>query len=255
MIRRTHIVGWALAAGLALGTPGLVAQDPSGTQPEPSTKSSKSRFGPDRVEAHVQKILALAMELREAGFEDEAQALIEQGKRLAAKNRKQARRPRAREHQHQHEHEHSTRGLKHLAAEVDRARQKFAEAQRDYTTRVAKAKEQFAKARYWAVGPRQLRWSAPRAPRPTAAPATPATPATPARPGVTIQPRPTARTRRNKADMARREELRRRGTFERATDLDDRVDHLADQVKELRQMIRELKRALDKNRHRGPQAK
>ncbi|MEE9126385.1 MAG: hypothetical protein V3U11_04540, partial [Planctomycetota bacterium] len=214
MIRRTHIVGWALAAGLALGTPGLVAQDPSGTQPEPSTKSSKSRFGPDRVEAHVQKILALAMELREAGFEDEAQALIEQGKRLAAKNRKQARRPRAREHQHQHEHEHSTRGLKHLAVEVDRARQKFAEAQRDYTTRVAKAKEQFAKARYWAVGPRPLRWSAPRAPRPTAAPATPATPA---RPGVTTQPRPRAFTRRNKADQARREELRRRGTFERAT--------------------------------------
>ncbi len=55
--------------------------------------------------------------------------------------------------------------------------------------------------------------------------------------------------------MARREELRRRGTLERATDLDGRVDHLADQVKELRQMIRELKRVLDKTRHRGPQAK
>ena len=72
---------------------------------------------------------------------------------------------------------------------------------------------------------------------------------------MTTQPRPRARTRRSKADQARRKQVHLHGTLERATDLDDRVDHLADQVKELRQMIRELKRALDKNRHRGPQAK
>ncbi|MHC4077949.1 MAG: hypothetical protein ACYST0_05835 [Planctomycetota bacterium] len=116
MIRRKSIVAWALFAGLASWTADLGAQDRPVPPPRPPRKVDTVREGADRVEAHVKKILALAMELRESGFEEEAQALIQQARRLADKNRRKAtrrkgrgdnaRRHREREPEAEVEHEH-----------------------------------------------------------------------------------------------------------------------------------------------------
>ncbi|MHC4513068.1 MAG: hypothetical protein ACYTGW_10230 [Planctomycetota bacterium] len=120
MIRRKSIVAWALFAGLASWTADLAAQDQPVPPPRPPKKVDTARAGADRVEAHVKKILALAMELRESGFEEEAQALMQQARRLADKNRRKAtrrkgrgdkaRRHREREPEAEVAHEHEFEG-------------------------------------------------------------------------------------------------------------------------------------------------
>ena len=53
-----------------------------------TTRARTNKARSKKVEGHVKKILKLARDLREAGFEEEAAALMEQGKRLAEKNQR-----------------------------------------------------------------------------------------------------------------------------------------------------------------------
>ena len=237
MIYKMSIVTLALVAGLA-------AQE---TYPEPKVKRRPPQPAPISkpmaragAKVHVKKMLDLAMELRQGGFEEEAQALIRQAKRLASKVHGRLRKDKGEVSRIGHiaKDPRVKQDMHRILRDVEKR-----QLHKEHLHRMLKIKLE-AERRASARGP--VRLPAPdvidveeveiieegeaRRPR--------------ARMGVRTRDRELKRAmaeremaRRRKVDMARRD-----------SDLDARVESLTKQVMEMRDMIQQLKRAIENNR-------
>jgi hypothetical protein len=243
MIDHKRIVALAMTASLALSISGLSAQDPEPTKrrrpPEEVTKEEhyKAQQKARRahgVDAHVKKMLALAMELREGGFEEEAQVLIRQAKRLAHKGR---RRPRSVETIREGEPRAVARVRRPVRVPVRVPRPPRAPDVIDVEEVKEIEEVESPRARVNLDVIRTRERSRARAEY--------------------------EKARRMKEDMVRRDRARAK-VAQREQDLDRRVEHLSRQVRELREMIQELKRVMHqrqkgdngaRNIRRGPRAR
>lgn len=234
MIHKMSIVTLALAAG-------LVAQEPppepriKRRPPEPAPiskpmiekrmieKRMLEKHMPEKArrdmvrrggtKVHVKKMLDLAMELREGGFEEEAQVLLQQAKRLASKTRGKL--PSEKRERSAIE-EHERRMLEMKLQEAERRAAAKASV-RPFFPEVVEVEEVIEEE------------------------------GEPRRPRALLDGVRTRELRRAKAEreMARRRKV---DVARRDSDLDARVERLGKQVQEMRHMIQELKQAIEQGR-------